>query len=182
MMISLSRFGFHHLYPSFNSFLTLFTPVSTLQLILDLVSVSPFYSRIANDFGRPRACVLETPIVKLKRNLCCTVVSFECWCASLDAGLIPLRSRDCQSRRVMDGSTHLAVDHWWSNQAALYPVRGGASEGRTSCTCRTLGEQNSSIRCWTAASACSAELFRYLACTVSLARLTHLASNSSIKK
>ena len=43
-----------------------------------------------------------------------------------------------------------------------------------------LPEQNSSIRCWTAANACSAELFRYLACTVSHSRLTHLASNSLI--
>ena len=58
-------------------------------------------------------------------------------------------------------------------------MRGSVSEGTTSCTCRTLPEQNSSIRCWTAANACSAELFRCLACTVSLSRLTHLASNSS---
>ena len=59
-------------------------------------------------------------------------------------------------------------------------MRGSVSEGTTSCTCRTLPEQNSSIRCWTAANACSAELFRYLACTVSLSSLTHLASNSSV--
>ena len=49
-----------------------------------------------------------------------------------------------------------------------------------SCTCRTLPEQNSSIRCWTAANASSTELFRHLACTVSLSRLTHLASNSPV--
>ena len=76
---------------------------------------------------------------------------------------------------------HFAVDHWWSNQVQpLHHVRGSVSEGTTSCTCRTLPEQNSSIRCWTAANACSAELCRYLACTVSLSRLTHLASNSSV--
>ena len=93
-------------------------------------------------------------------------------------GLIPLRSGDCLSRRIMDGSMQFAVDHWWSNQVqSPHHVRGSVSEGTTSCTCRTLPEQNSSIRCWTAAKACSAELFRYLACTVSLSRLTHLASN-----
>ena len=31
-------------------------------------------------------------------------------------GLIPLRSGDCLSRRVTDGSMHFAVDDWWSNQ------------------------------------------------------------------
>ena len=59
-------------------------------------------------------------------------------------------------------------------------MRGSALEGTTTCTCRTPPEQNSSTRCWTAANACSAELLRYLACTVSLSRLTHLASNSSV--
>ena len=59
-------------------------------------------------------------------------------------------------------------------------MRGTVSERTTSCTCRTLPVQNYSIRWWTAANACSAELFRYLACTVSLSRLTHLASNSSV--
>ena len=32
---------------------------------------------LPNDFVRPRTHVLVTPIVKLKRNFCCTVVSFE---------------------------------------------------------------------------------------------------------
>ena len=59
-------------------------------------------------------------------------------------------------------------------------MRGSVPERTASCTCRTLPEQNSSIRCWTAANACSAQLFRYLACTLSLSRLAHLASNSSV--
>ena len=98
-------------------------------------------------------------------------------------------------RRRIDSASFwrlpISTRHGWINAlgcrslvdqpgSPLYPVRGSASEGTTSCTCRTLPEQNSSIRCWTAANACSAELFRYLACTVSLSRLTHHASNSSV--
>ena len=77
-------------------------------------------------------------------------------------------------------SIHFAVDHWWSNQvAAPYRYEVVLQKETTSCTCRNLPE-NSSIRCWTAANASSAEPFRYLACTVSLSRLTHLPSNSSV--
>ena len=81
---------------------------------------------------------------------------------------------------IIDQCTLLWIIGGATRCSPLYHVRGSVSERTTSCTCRTLPEQNSSIRCWTAANACSAELIRHLACTVSLSRLTHLASNSSV--
>ena len=84
-------------------------------------------------------------------------------------GLLPFRSGDWLSRRVMDGSVQFVV----SRCSLAFLLRGLVSERTTRYTCCTLPEENTSMRCWVAVKVCSAEFFHYLAHAVAFYEVRH---------
>ena len=105
--------------------------VSILQLILDLVALVSILQLILDlqpNYERLRTS-LSARIGDAHRQLEAQSLLYGCESSMLlrlprrlphchsHLGLIPLRSGDYLSRRVMDGSMRFAVNHWWSNQA-----------------------------------------------------------------